>query len=397
MKRIVTIAAALLITASVFAQAPEKMSYQAVIRDATDALITSQAIGMQISVLQGSLTGIPVYVETQTPTSNINGLVSLEIGNGTNVSGNFNTIDWSNGPYFIKTETDPTGGTAYTISGTSQLMSVPFALHAKTADNFTGTITETDPVFGAWDKSTGISITESQISDLTHTVDNDTQLDETAVDGFVANNGYLTSFTEIDGSITNEIQTISRTGTTVTLTNGGAFTDSVGVYTAGSGITISASNVISTGSHYLGEEFDGGIIYYLYIGSDGNQHGLIVNKAEITAQWQASGTLTNANRTEDGVYNTALMTSSAAATYVNGLGLGWYLPSIDELDLLFYNRFLTNKALRSASATLLSGTAYYWCSTEYNNTSAYSFAFTNGNAYLSPKASTSSVRAVRAF
>ncbi len=83
--------------------------------------------------------------ETQTATTNANGLVSIEIGNGTVVSGDFATIDWGNGPYFIKTETDPTSGTAYTITGTSQLLSVPYALHAKTAETITGEIIETDP------------------------------------------------------------------------------------------------------------------------------------------------------------------------------------------------------------------------------------------------------------
>src|SRR5690554_1490275 len=166
MKKIITVCAVLLMTASVFAQAPEKMSYQAVVRDGSNALVSSTAVGMQISILQGSATGTAVYVETQTPTSNINGLVSLEIGSGTVVSGDFTTIDWANGPYFIKTETDPTGGTSYSITGTSQLLSVPYALHAKTAETVTGGITENDPVFSAWDKSTGISITESQISDL---------------------------------------------------------------------------------------------------------------------------------------------------------------------------------------------------------------------------------------
>ncbi|MFN5627818.1 MAG: hypothetical protein ACK48W_00905, partial [Bacteroidota bacterium] len=97
------------------------MSYQAVIRDNSNALVTNQVVGMQISILQGSANGTAVYTETQTPTTNTNGLASIEIGSGNLVSGNFATINWANGPYFIKTETDPTGSTNYTITGTSQL------------------------------------------------------------------------------------------------------------------------------------------------------------------------------------------------------------------------------------------------------------------------------------
>ena len=138
MKKILTIILSLLISASVWAQSPEKMSYQAVIRDVGNTVIASQVVGMQISILQGGIAGTPVYTETQTPTTNINGLVSIEIGSGDVVSGTFSTIDWSDGPYFIKTETDPQGNNAYTITGTSQLLSVPYALHANTADSIVG-------------------------------------------------------------------------------------------------------------------------------------------------------------------------------------------------------------------------------------------------------------------
>jgi hypothetical protein len=118
----------LLVSNFVIAQTPNKMSYQAVIRDNSNALVTNQIVGMQISILQGSANGTAVYVEAQTPSTNSNGLASIEIGGGNLVSGNFASINWANGPYFVKTETDPTGGINYTITGTSQLLSVPYAL-----------------------------------------------------------------------------------------------------------------------------------------------------------------------------------------------------------------------------------------------------------------------------
>jgi hypothetical protein len=149
------------------AQVPEKMSYQAVVRDSGNKLIANSPVGIRISILRGSVSGTPVYVETQYATSNANGLISFEIGSGTIISGNIASIDWSNGgPYFIQTETDPAGGTNYTITGISQLLSVPYSLHSKTAETVTGEIKETDPTFAAWDKSSGIKISESQITDL---------------------------------------------------------------------------------------------------------------------------------------------------------------------------------------------------------------------------------------
>ena len=126
MKKFINVFAAILFTASVFAQSPQKMSYQAVIRDGSGVLVSNHLVGMQISILQGSPTGTVVYVETQTLTTNANGLATLEIGGGAG----FSTIDWATGPYYIKTETDPTGGTTYTITGTSQLLSVPYALYS---------------------------------------------------------------------------------------------------------------------------------------------------------------------------------------------------------------------------------------------------------------------------
>jgi hypothetical protein len=361
MKRIFTIAAALLMTASVWAQSPEKMSYQAVLRDASNALVATQAVGMQISILQGGAAGTAVYVETQSPITNANGLVSLEIGTGTLVSGNFTTIDWANDTFFIKTETDPTGGTSYTITGTSQLMSVPYALYAKTSGSSTP----------GPQGSTGAAGTNG--TNGTNGIDG-----AAGATGTNGTNG-------IDGA----------TGAT-----GAAGTNGTNGIDGAAGPQGTAGNSGAgggAGPFHLGKDTLGGIVYYIYIGSNGNQHGLIVNKTESTAAWQATGgILTNANRTEDGTFNTALMSSSAAATYATGLGAGWYLPSIDELALLYYNRFTTNKALRTGGFTLLS-TSDYWSSTENSALGAYNFSFTNAYSPSSYKYSTYSVRAVRAF
>jgi hypothetical protein len=177
-----------------FGQSPQKMTYQAVIRDASDALVANSAVGMQISILQTSATGTAVYIETHSPTTNINGLASVEIGTGTIVTGNFSTIDWSNGPYFIKTETDPNGGTAYTISGTSQLLSVPYALYAENSgSSFSG-----------------------DYNDLTNAPTN--------VSSFTNDAGYITSPDDADSDPTNEIQSLQLVGQDLSISGGNTIT-----------------------------------------------------------------------------------------------------------------------------------------------------------------------------
>lgn len=111
-------------------QAPNNFSYQAVVRNELNQLVITQTVGLRLSILQGSTTGNTVYAETHSPTTNSNGLFSVEIGNGTIASGSIASIDWSQGPYFIKTEVDPLGASNYTIESISQLQSVPYALYA---------------------------------------------------------------------------------------------------------------------------------------------------------------------------------------------------------------------------------------------------------------------------
>ena len=136
MKRIllllVTIAT---LSLSSFAQAPEGFSYQAVIRNSANLTLDNQAVGMQLKIRESSITGTVVYTETFATSTNSYGLVSLEIGSGTSAD-DFSAIAWAtNGPFFIETAVDETGGTTYVVMGTSKLMSVAYALYAKTAGN----------------------------------------------------------------------------------------------------------------------------------------------------------------------------------------------------------------------------------------------------------------------
>ena len=278
----------LLLSENIWAQAPQKMTYQAVIRNSSNALILSSPIGIKVSVLQGSANGTVTYSETQIQNTNINGLVSLEIGMGTPVIGTFSNINWANGPYFIQTEVDPSGGSNYSVLGVTELISVPYALYSANAQ----------------------------------------------VSGF---------------------------------------------------------------SHYIGETFNGGVIYYLYKGSDGLEHGLIVSTTESIAKWQTTGVLVNADRSWDGVYNTNLISGSPAVNYIATLGPNWYLPSLDELILLHGSRFEVNKALFNNNQTLLSLSLYYWSSTEYSASQTLSYDFLTGYTDVSGKTLNYGVRGVKSF
>ncbi|MDP4201628.1 MAG: hypothetical protein Q8861_02955 [Bacteroidota bacterium] len=146
MKHLLHLLIALFITTILYAQAPQRMTYQAIVRDANSNLIQNKTVGIRISILQGTSTGPAVYVENHIVPTNANGLVSLEVGGGIAQVSFFNSIDWSKGPYYIKTETDPTGGTNYTISGVSQLLSVPYALYAlNSGSSSSGSSSSTSP------------------------------------------------------------------------------------------------------------------------------------------------------------------------------------------------------------------------------------------------------------
>jgi hypothetical protein len=181
MKLTLTLFLFVTITLSVFAQSPEKMSYQAIIRAQDNSLVINSNISLKIIVHQGTVTGTNVYQETHSVSTNNNGLVSLEIGTGMIVTGNFSNIAWEKGPYFIETQVDVAGGSNYNIIGISQLLSVPYALHAKTAERLVGT-NNTNPY-----KAVIIPFTSSRIiagSDINNTIECTTSATLTLASGF---------------------------------------------------------------------------------------------------------------------------------------------------------------------------------------------------------------------
>lgn len=361
MKRLIIIFAAILFIMPIWSQSPDKMSYQAIVRNNNAQLITGTQVSMQISILQSSASGTPVYVETHMPTTNSSGLVSLEIGSGTAVSGNFSSIDWAAGPYFIKTETDPTGGNNYSITGINQLLSVPYALNAKSADSIVGGISETDPVYGS-----------SVAADITGT----------------------------DTSNWNNKQEL---------------------LTAGKGIEIK-DHMINATTYKVGDFAHGGIVFWT---DKTGQHGLVCAKEDLNEgseiRWHA-GTNGHTQAKGDGPLagkaNTSIIIAAHAgigddgdpyaARICNELIVtegeknygDWYLPSKEELTLIYDNKTsIDSTAIANDGGALAddSTSDIYWSSTESDDGFAWVLYMYDGLRAKHGKAITYRVRAVRTF
>lgn len=215
MKRILLTVLTFLAMQSAMAQAPDSFKYQAVVRNTSSALIVNQAVGVKVDILQGSSSGTTVYSETFTPTTNGYGLINLNIGNGTVQSGTFSAIDWSAGPYFIQVSIDITGGTTYDVMGTSQLLSVPFALHAKTVEN------DSDGQTLTFNNSTGdLTITGGNTVTLPSTSGGDNWGAQTVqTNSTLSGDGTTTTPLSVNGDLTDD-QTLSVFGTDLTISGG---------------------------------------------------------------------------------------------------------------------------------------------------------------------------------
>jgi hypothetical protein len=287
------------------AQAPQGFNYQATVRNSSGALIVNQNVLFKFNIMLNSQTSLPVYSEThQAPTDDL-GQVNIVIGTGTPTIGTFSNINWANGTYYLGIELNT--GSSYVAMGTTQLLSVPYALYANTAGSTTG--------------------------------------------------------------------------------SSGGFT------------------------HYIGEAFGGGVIFHLWKDALGVEHGLIVDKTDLSTSQAWSNidqTLIGATAQSswDGLSNSNAIvgqaghTNSAAALCLNSTNGGqndWYLPSVQELNMLWNNYYTVARSLTQISGATQLSPADYWSSTEYDGSSAWYFYFANGNANSSLKDNTNYVRAVRAF
>jgi len=195
------------LTGFLYAQSPQSFKYQAVARDAMNQPIVSQAIGLRFSILESGPTGTIVYAETQEPMTTDLGIFSVSIGTGTVQNGIFSTINWATSHFWLQVEMDASGGNNFQLMGSSQILSVPYALHAATVSDKNDA--DADP--GNEIQSLSFDNTNNQLS--------------------ISGGNTIpipTGGTDADADPTNEIQQLDKIGNQVTLSkNGGGFIDDV--------------------------------------------------------------------------------------------------------------------------------------------------------------------------
>jgi hypothetical protein len=246
---LLTFASTLLACGLTVAQAPSMFNYQAVARDATGGVIADQNVSVQISILSGSATGTSVYTETHSVTTSSYGLFNFKIGDGTVVSGDIATIDWSANSYFVMVEFDPAGGSSYTELSTSQLSSVPYSLFANDVLNDAVDDADADPANEIQSLALNgntLEISSGNNVDLSpYAIDSDST-NEIQTLSFSSNTLSLSGSSNTvdlsvliddqDADTTNEIQSLSISGSDLTISGGNTITLPSGGIT-GSGTT----------------------------------------------------------------------------------------------------------------------------------------------------------------
>jgi len=196
----------LVFSAGLFAQSPNAFNYQAALRDNQGALLNSQSVGLKVEIENAS--GV-VYTEESVVQTNAFGIINVQVGVNPSSSNTFADIDWSQGPYSLRTYVDPNGGQSYQFNSSSDILSVPYA---KYAQNSFLAQTAVDV-----DDADSDPINELQFISLS----NDTL--------YLTNGGYIIlpqdNVNDADHDTLNEIQTLNKSGNTITLSeNGGSVT-----------------------------------------------------------------------------------------------------------------------------------------------------------------------------
>lgn len=384
------------------AQPPQTFNYQAVLRDASGKIRANENIDIEVSIIQGTTDGTSKYSESHSSETNAHGLVNLRIGEGVTTD-DFSTIEWSNGPFFISINVNGLN------MGTSQLLSVPYALHAETAQHMENPPEENDPVF-----------TSSIAAGITA---NDTASWNSKLDSYMETDPVFKSWNK-DYDDLNNIPSIADTINTYvdgseTIINAGE-----NISVEGSGTKDSPYVISSLGSsvsgHFVGELFGGGIVFW--VTPDG-QHGLVASLDDLddgtgvawsnvsdvligeTAQSMTDGkSNTTAIITQEGHTNSA---AKLCADYRGGGFDDWYLPSNRELSLLFSYDFTVDYVLDNDSDPSTNGLTQehfpitsrkYWSSTEQETDAAYAFEVRfNFYGNYTFKSSNFKVRAIRSF
>ena len=355
MRKFLPLLVFLIVSYVAFGQTPEKMSYQAIVRDASNTLLVDKLVGIKVSILQNSETGSEVYVETHSVVTNMNGLVALEIGTGV-TSYDFSSIDWTNGPYFVKVETDPNGADNYSISGVSQLMSVPFALYAKASGN--GITSDQADAIVVNTAKTGITSDQADAI-VANTAKTGITSDQS--DAIVAN-------TAKTGITSDQSDAIVANTAKISLPSGGNEGDVLKIVSGEYAWVGETTYQINTFYSELGG-------YVIDINSDGTHGVVVAMQDQGFGNWYDSTNKINdpANHDSDG------------AKFRD-----WRLPSKRELNLIYL------VYLNSNPISLLNTT--YWSSFEFNYLKAWCHAIsTNAQYYSSKYGSTFEIRAVRSF
>lgn len=284
MKKLLTIFSLLLTFICSNAQVPQALNYQAVARTADGVLIPAQSIGVRFTVLDGGVNGTVVYTETQQTTTNSYGLFTLAIGKGTAVTGTFAGINWASGTdKFLKVEIAPSGGGNYQLQGTSQLLSVPYALYSEKtrliAGNNTINITNGNTITGNYQAANNTILLSGNTIAGNYQPANNTILmaGNTIAGNYQAgNNTVLVNGNNITGNYQAANNTVLVNGNTIAgnyqagnntiLLNGNSITGNYqaanntilmagntisGNYQAGAGINISGNTISATGANTL--------------------------------------------------------------------------------------------------------------------------------------------------